>query len=129
MIILQSFVLMLLFMHWISFLDHQTLFILGSWFIHLTSFLYHQNIKRQSLIFFIHFYILIQWQVTMGVYFFCFPIFLGLHKKTVWISLTNISIISHLIITIFDLLTFIFNPSKILLIYFNLITFIIQVLL
>ena len=56
-------------------------------------------------------------------FFFCFP------SKNIWILLTNILIIYHLIIEIFDSLTFILHPSKILSICFYFITFLIQNLL
>ena len=98
---------------------------LGFWFIHLFSLIDHQNIKRQSFIFFIRFYMVIQRWVTKG--FKCFGS--GFIKKIVWISLTNIFIISDLIIAIFDSLKSILHPSLILFIYFYFITFLINVLL
>ena len=49
-----------LFIHWISFFDHQNLFVLGFWFIPWIQLFDYQYINRQSLIFSIHFYMVIQ---------------------------------------------------------------------
>ena len=54
---------------------------------------------------------------------------ISFHWKNVWILLSNIFIICHLIITIFDLLTFILRHSQMLFIYFYFITFLLQSLL
>ena len=56
---------------------------------------------------FLHFYTVVSYN---GIWLFWFFDFFGFHKN-VSISLTNIFIISHLIIVIFDLLTIILHPS------------------